>query len=103
LKLNLKNKKGSNKIKVSAEKNSIYSLAVTAICLLFHDVTASKISDLKDGPGLVKSLIEKIKDENLKILIEGMTRVNFEDRFSIKDCLEFFDINFKNYIEEFAD
>jgi hypothetical protein len=49
------------------------------------------MTDLKDGPSLVKSLIEKIEDRNLKILIEGMTRVNFEDRFSIKDCLEFFD------------
>jgi hypothetical protein len=50
----------------------------------------------------VKSLIEKIEDNNLKILIEGMTRVNFEERFSIKDCLEIFDKNLKNYIEELA-
>jgi hypothetical protein len=53
---------------------------------------------LENGPGLVKNLIEKIEDKNLKILIEGMMRVNFEKRFSIKDCLDFFDQNFKNYI-----
>jgi hypothetical protein len=58
-------------------------LAITALCLLFHDVSASELTDLNDGPALVKSLLEKIENIHLRELIEGMTNVKFEERFSI--------------------
>lgn len=40
LKIYLKNKLNNNKFKISAEKCDLFGLAVTALCLLFHDVKA---------------------------------------------------------------
>jgi hypothetical protein len=72
-----------SKFNLSAEKQDIFALAVTAFCLLFYDVRASEISDLKKGPALIKSLLEKIKDKDLAFILEKMINFEFEDRYTI--------------------
>ena len=42
------------RIKKNAEKGDIFSLAISAFTLLFHDVKAAELSNLKKGPAKVK-------------------------------------------------
>jgi hypothetical protein len=49
LKILIRKKKNESEFKFSAEKSDIFSLAVSALCLLFNDVEAESISDLNRG------------------------------------------------------
>jgi hypothetical protein len=53
-------KKNNNKFKISAEKCDVFSLAVTALCLLFHDVRARDLTDLDEGKKLIEQVLTRI-------------------------------------------
>jgi hypothetical protein len=45
-------------IKKSAEKGDIFSLAITALCLMFHEITAAELSDLEEGEKTISKYIQ---------------------------------------------
>ena len=68
----LNNKINIGKFKISVEKCDVFSLAVTALCLLFHDLRAKNLTDLDDGEKLINETLDRIKNKDLKELISKM-------------------------------
>jgi hypothetical protein len=57
------------------------------LCLLNYEIEAEKISDLDNGEELIKKLLLKIKNLDLRFLLGKMSEWKFETRFSIDECL----------------
>jgi hypothetical protein len=47
-------------LKKSAEKGDIYALAITAMCLMFHDVKAAELSDLVGGEKKIGECLQSV-------------------------------------------
>jgi hypothetical protein len=48
----------------------------------------------------VKELILRVNDLRLRELLTNMINWDFNQRFSIEDCLQFFDLKFKDFEKE---
>jgi hypothetical protein len=68
----LENKISNGKFKISENKSDVFSLAVSALCLLFHDLRAKNLTDLDDGKKLIDETLDRIKNKDLKELISKM-------------------------------
>ncbi len=44
-------------LKKSAEKGDVYALAITVLCLIFHEITAAELTDLVEGENKVNQYV----------------------------------------------
>lgn len=87
-------------LKKSAEKGDIYALAITAMCLMFQDVKAAELSDLVGGEKKIGECLQNVQNPALKELIKNMSLSDYRQRFSIQQCLEFFQQNLIQIIKK---